>query len=170
MAEINRVYHGVAAFFDASGIEKIEELVQAIQKTINKANRRLAETVQCMPMSERADFKPIYTARLAAIAESEAVLKSATEHLNPKDKDNNKLLFQEAAKAAMVVRRAGYPLNNPEASYLPDLDPEEALMDDNDAYAFAIFDTLAEDVQFTLPPLYGLAMEGETYEGEDAPV
>lgn len=170
MAEINRVYHGVAAFFDASGIEKIGELIQAIQKTIDKANRRLAETVQCMPMSERADFKKTFTKRLADIAEAEAVLKSASERLVPKDKDGNKLRFQKAAKAAMVVRRAQYPLNNPEASYLPDIDPEDALMDDNDAYAFAIFDTLAEDVQFILPPLYGLAMEGETYEGEEAPV
>jgi len=169
MAEINRVYHAVAAFFDASGIEKIDELNTIIEKTISKANRRLSETVQCMPMAERLDFKETYEARLADIKTAEAVLKDAVLALDPKDKDGNKLRFQQAAKAAMVVRRAGYPLSNPEASYLPDLTPEEALMSD-DSYAFAIFDTFAEDIQFILPPLYGLAMEGETFEGEEAPV
>ncbi len=171
MAEINRVYHAVAAFFDASGIEKIGELTEAIQKTINKANRRLNEVAASTPYSKRGDdFKEVYEKRLAKIKEAESVLQSAGENLDPKDKDGNKLRFQQAAKAAMVVRRAGYTLANPEASYLPDIDPEDALMDDDDAYAFAIFDTLAEDVQFTLPPLYGLAMEGETYEDEEAPV
>ena len=162
MAEINRVYTAVEAFFDASGIEKIEELVGIIGKTIGKAERRLAETM-------RDHTKESFNEQKARVEEAKAVLKSATESLTPGDKPGNILLFQKAVKEAMMVRRAGYPLNNPEASYLPDLTPEEALMSD-DSYAFAIFDTLSEDIQFVLPALYGLAMEGDDYEGVEPPV
>jgi len=162
MAEINRVYTAVEAFFDASGIEKIEELVGIIDKTIGKAERRLAETM-------RDHTKESFNAQKARVEEAKATLKSATEALTPGDKPGNILLFQQAVKEAMMVRRAGYPLKNPEASYLPDLTPEEALMSD-DSYAFAIFDTLSEDIQFVLPALYGLAMEGDDYEGVEPPV
>jgi len=162
MSEINRVYTAVEAFFDASGIEKIEELADILTKTINKASRRLMETA-------RDRTEESFNAQRALIEAAEKALTDAVANVDPKDKPANILMFQKVAKLAMCVRRAGYPCGNPEASYLPDLTPEEALMSD-DSYAFAIFDTLSEDIQFILPALFGLAMEGDTYEGVEPPV
>lgn len=163
MAEINRVYTAVEAFFDSSGIEKIEELADILGKTIRKAERRLCERARDY---EEADWN----AQRDRIKAAEANLKSAVENLDPKDKEANIKSFQRVTKEVMMVRRAGYPLNNPEASYLPDLTPEEAIMSDSDSYSFAIFDTLSEEIQFILPALFGLAMEGDTFEGVEPPV
>ena len=163
MAEINRVYTAVEAFFDASGIEKVDELGGILGKSIRKASRRLSET-------KRDHTETSFNAQRDLIEAAETALVNAVGDVNPKDKAGNILMFQKVAKLVMCVRRAGYPLGNPEASYLPDLTPTEALMDDDDSYAFAIFDTLSEEIQFILPALYGLAMEGDNYEGVEPPV
>ena len=162
MSEINRVYTAVEAFFDASGIEKVDELGGIIGKTMRKAMRRLAEKAR--------DYEEDpWNAQRDLIEKAEADLNEAVDNAASQQKEENIMIFQKLAKRAMMLRRAGYPLGNPEASYLPDLTPEEALMSD-DSYAFAIFDTLAEEIQFILPALFGLAMEGDAFEGVEPPV
>ena len=162
MSEINRVYTAVEAFFDASGIEKVDELGGIIGKTIRKAQRRLSETMR--------DYEEdAWNAQRDLIEKAEADLVEAVGDAPGRAKEDNILIFQKLTKRAMMLRRSGYPMGNPEASYLPDLTPEEALMSD-DSYSFAIFDTLSEEIQFILPALFGLAMEGDTFEGVEPPV
>lgn len=161
MSEINRVYTAVEAFFDASGVEKLDELADILGKTIRKAERRLMETMRDYEEDDWNEQRDRVKAAETLLEETVAGITA--------DKDANVLAFQKVAKAAMIVRRAGYPRPNPEASYLPDLTPEEALMSD-DSYSFAIFDTLSEDIQFVLPALFGLAMEGDSFEDQTPPV
>lgn len=163
MAEINRVYTAVEAFFDASGREKIDELGGIIGATARKAERRIHEKAREFGRERFEKLQKDYDAFNERLTE-------AVGNCPTISKEENIKIFQKLAKDAMVLRRATYPLNNPEASYLPDLEPEEALMDDNDTYAFAIFDTLAEDIQFILPALFGLACEGDDFEGVEPPV
>ena len=162
MSEINRVYTAVEAFFDASGIEKIDELGGIIGKTVRKAMIRLCEKAR--------DYdEDVWNVQRDLIEKAEADVVEAVADAEGRQKEENIEIFQKLAKRAMMLRRSGYPMGNPEASYLPDLTPEEALMSD-DSYAFAIFDTLAEEIQFILPALFGLAVEGEPYEDVKPPV
>jgi len=66
--------------------------------------------------------------------------------------------FKEAARLAMVARRALYPLNGEQPWSAPK-DAELALRDDDDAYSFSIFDSIVDPLMDMLPPLYQLSVE-----------
>jgi len=152
MAEIDRVNSAINGFFDSSGKEQIEALGKAMERCLMATERRYME----LGMDDDNLLVEINSIR-KGVNDLVAAL--------PKDKDDAKQSFREIAKRAMVTRRATYPLENPDAPWAR-LTPEEALLDDNDAYAFAIFDTLAEDISTLQPALYQLAIEGD-WDGDD---
>lgn len=146
MAEIDRVYGAIRAFFNASGADQVALLAKPIESCIERASRRSAEM--------RTTNEEILN--LTKTAESS--LKKLLEAL-PTDRETLIQRFSEVAEQAMVARRANYPIENPDAPWaLPT--PREALLNDEDAYAFAIFDTLADEISELLPSLYRLAVEG----------
>ena len=147
MAEIDRVNSAIKAFFNSSGAEQVEALAKAIGSCIERANRRSVEL-------NITDEKVLDLAKSA-----ENALQELKKNL-PKDKEALISRFSEVAEKAMVARRANYPLKNPDAPWAPPT-AQEALRDDDDAYAFAIFDTLSEEIGELLPSLYRLAVEGD---------
>lgn len=66
--------------------------------------------------------------------------------------------FKDAARKALVARRAQFPLDG-ETPWAPSIDPEDALQDDDDVYSFGIIDGMMDPIQAMLPPLYQLGVE-----------
>ena len=166
MAEIDRVNGVIDAFFDASGQEDVNELVQAIERTLMTAKMRSYEVEASegryyLSKMENKEF-------VEHVEGLEENLKSLAANL-PKTRNEMKQAFRDITFRAMAAKRATYPLHHPECPSIS-RSPEEALLDDDDAYSFAIFDTQAEAIQELAPPLYQLACEADGYDegGEDA--
>lgn len=146
MAEIDRVYSAVTAFFDSSGEEHIDGLFNAIEKCIFAGERRYHELF----MKDPEPLQLLKTAR----EQLEALRKNL-----PADRELQKEAFKSVARSAMLARRSTYP--RPGDTPWATRTVEEALDDPNDPVSFSLFDTLAEDIQALLPSLYQLAVEGD---------
>lgn len=153
MAEIDRVNSAITAFFESSGDENIPALKDAIDKCVNASLRHYGDTN--MADEDKLDY----------IQKTQEELEGLIKNL-PEDRDAKKTAFQEIALKAMIGRRSTYPLVNKDRPWDTQT-PKQALLDPVDAYAFAIFDTLAEDIQALAPALYQLAVEGD-WEEDDA--
>ena len=146
MAEIDRINNVLAAFFRLYPsaqrmLKQHAALKQAILACWGATDRRIAEHGL-----DGEDIKRRHqeTARLV-------------EQFERTD-EPTELLARVVIKSVMTTRRATYPLNGPTPWESPT--PEQALEDDDDAYSFAIFDTVAEEIQKQLPTLFQLAAEG----------
>ena len=147
MAEIDRIDNVVAAFF------------------------RVFSNPQTTPKQHAAFRQAIgacWQATLRRIAEqnlhSNDIEKRAEEGQRLMD-DFEKmeaptLLFVRVVlRSIMTTRRATYPIKS-ELPWGTPPTPEQALVDDEDIYSFAIFDTVADEIQKLLPTLFQLASEG----------
>ena len=166
MPEIDRVKTAIAAFFRSTDIDCPADLTAVIERCAASAKRRLDEA-------------GVHNEKVEGwLTHVESILWGL-KHKPPSDKVELVRRYQEVTEMAMTALRATYPLGKgvkipPEQHHLPSTvwkqsftaHPYNALMDDSDAYAFAIFDTVAEDIGALLPSLYRLAVEG-TWEDEE---
>lgn len=187
MAEIDRVYLTIDAFFNCYGsmknhrgpIEKLNKLI--VGQAMSAYSRLIAQT----PRGEEPDpakRKLVETALTyvrgldAAVKDGDAgtavedLLKGAgvPEDLiadstqNPFHGQTDIITaanFKDAVRHAMVARRATFPLPGAQP-WDPDQDPADALRNDDDIYSFSIFDEFVDPLVDMLPPLYQLGTEG----------
>jgi hypothetical protein len=145
MSEINRVFTHIDGFFEAGGSDHCMALANVIALCAAKAQRGYRDRdMEDQVLADRI------TATLVAAKE----LGSNP----PETKDEMRRAFRELAIEAMTVRRSILPLRHP-TKYGKKIDPGEALYDDDDQYAFAIYDTLADEIGELLPDLHKLAVE-----------
>ena len=148
MAEIERVDSGIKAYIQASEQTELGPILTVLENTAAAAYRRYAERT--------LDDKYIY----GYIDDALKFIKELSGD-PPTDKDELIKALQEAAKRAMLAQRALYPRGDPRRTLVEPPSVMEALYDDDDAYSFAIFDTLAEEIQALSPALYQLAIEDD---------
>lgn len=132
MPEIDRVFREIDTFLDVSEGEHLDLLVKVIEEAIKGAKRGYVH-------QERDDQ--------ALVDEIDKVADRLKALVSTPPQDPLKLREELRAVAidAMVCRRTLRPLNDPDHPGVM-LDPRATLFDDTDMYAFAIHDTLAEDI------------------------
>ena len=146
MPDINRVFTHIDGYIDSGGGEHIDILSKVIGKAIEGAKRGYVDR----------DFED--QALIARIDSAKAELERLGEVKDTADLIKLKSEFREAAIEAMACRRSVLPLKHHE-NFWETVDPRETLFDDEDQYAFAIYDTLADEIAKLLPALEQIALE-----------
>lgn len=150
MGDINRVFTHIDGYIDSAGGEHTDVLAATIEKCIEGAKRGYVDR----------DFNDEdLVSRIDTVSSQlETLGKSSEDAVGEVDLDALKAAFREAAIEAMACRRSVLPLSMPDRPWIT-LDPRETLFDDEDQYAFAIYDTLADDIAELLPDLEQIACE-----------
>ena len=145
MGEINRVFTHLDTFLRSDGADHCDILAEVIGRCVEGAKRGYVDK----DMEDKA--------LIARIDAANEALKKLGE-TPPDDVDELVAAFHGAAIEAMACRRSVLPLDHPTIPW-EKLDPKDALFDDEDQYAFAIYDTLADDIAKLLPELSQIACE-----------
>lgn len=145
MAEINRVFTHLETFLRSDGADHTDILAKVIGKCVAGAKRGYVDN----DMEDKALVSRIDAANDAL---------KALGKTPPVDVEELVAAFREATIEAMACRRSVLPLTNPTTPWKK-IDPKDALFDDEDQYAFAIYDTLADDIAKLLPELHQIACE-----------
>jgi hypothetical protein len=164
MPEIDRLHNAISAHFEILGCKdgkrseamaelygkKLTELLEPVDRCVMTATTRA--------FSVKLEDQEACQKRVEAAQESVDALKQEIT-----DGTVTPERFKAVAFEAMIARRATYPLEG--ETPWDKLDPEEALLDDDDSYSFSIWDSVVEPIQDALPALHQLACE----DWEDTP-
>ena len=145
MGDINRVFVHIDAYVESGDGRHLDVLADVIGEAIKGAKRGYVDN----DMEDEA--------LVARIDAADAVLKDLSK-TDERDLEALKKRLKEATIEAMACRRSVLPLTEPDRPWVT-LDPRETLFNDDDQYAFAIYDTLADQVAALLPELEQIACE-----------
>jgi len=145
MSEINRVFAHIDGFFEAAGTGQCMALANAIGRCAVQARQGYHDR----DMEDEVLLERI-----------ETIIVKAKQLGNspPETVEERKKTFRDLAVEAMTARRAILPLNHPTRRHRT-IEPKDALFNDDDQFAFAIYDTLADEISECLPDLQKLAVE-----------